>query len=34
MEKIDIIEHYIDGVIPMKLRMLAEKIYGKRVMAN
>ena len=32
VEKHDIQEHYKDNVMPMKLRILAEKIYGKGVM--
>lgn len=32
VEKHDIQEHYKDSVMPMKLRILAEKIYGKGVM--
>lgn len=31
VEKSDIIEHYKDPTIPMKLRLLAEKVYRKRV---
>lgn len=31
VEKHDIIEHYGDNLMPMKLRMLAEKIYGKKI---
>ncbi len=29
VEKFDIQEHYGDGMMPMKLRILGEKIYGK-----
>jgi splicing suppressor protein 51 len=29
VEKSDIIEHYGDGMMPTKLRILGEKIYGK-----
>lgn len=32
VEKPDIQEHYKDNMMPMKLRILAEKIYGKGVM--
>jgi mitochondrial splicing suppressor protein 51 len=32
VEKSDIIEHYGDGMMPMKLRVLGEKIYGKGFM--
>ena len=32
VEKSDIQEHYKDNMMPMKLRILAEKIYGKGVM--
>ena len=32
VEKSDIQEHYGDGVMPMKLRVLGEKIYGKGFM--
>jgi splicing suppressor protein 51 len=32
VEKSDIIEHYGDGMMPMKLRVLGEKIYGKSFM--
>jgi len=31
VEKPDIQEHYGDNVMPMKLRLLAEKIYGKKI---
>ena len=31
VEKSDIMEHYGDSMAPMRLRLLAEKIYGKRV---
>lgn len=31
VEKHDVIEHYNDSVMPMKLRLLAEKIYGKKI---
>ncbi|CAD6577525.1 MAG: hypothetical protein ASARMPREDX12_008386 [Alectoria sarmentosa] len=31
VEKRDIIKHYGDGSMPMKLRLLAEKIYGKKI---
>ncbi|KAL8933416.1 MAG: hypothetical protein Q9216_006374 [Gyalolechia sp. 2 TL-2023] len=31
VEKSDIMEHYKDHSMPMKLRLLAEKVYGKRV---
>ena len=31
IEKSDIMEHYGDNLMPMKIRLLAEKIYGKRV---
>ncbi|KAL9002025.1 MAG: hypothetical protein Q9188_005020 [Gyalolechia gomerana] len=31
VEKHDIMEHYKDNTMPMKLRLLAEKVYGKRV---
>ena len=31
VEKSDIQEHYKDPMMPMQLRMLAEKVYGKRV---
>ena len=31
VEKHDIIEHYGDNTMPMKLRLLAEKIYGKKI---
>ena len=31
VEKHDIIEHYGDATMPMKLRLLAEKIYGKKI---
>lgn len=31
VEKGDIVEHYGDGMMPMKLRLLAEKIYGKGI---
>lgn len=32
IEKSDIQEHYGDGMMPMKIRMLAETIYGSNVM--
>ena len=32
VEKHDILEHYKDDAMPMKLRILAEKIYGKGVL--
>ncbi|PQE16461.1 MYND domain protein [Rutstroemia sp. NJR-2017a WRK4] len=32
VEKSDIMEHYKDNMMPMKLRILAEKIYGKGFM--
>lgn len=32
VEKSDIQEHYGDGMMPMKLRILGEKIYGKGFM--
>lgn len=31
IEKHDVQEHYKDPMMPMKLRVLAEKVYGKRV---
>ncbi|KAL9045488.1 MAG: hypothetical protein Q9214_001473 [Letrouitia sp. 1 TL-2023] len=31
VEKHDIQDHYKDNAMPMKLRLLAEKVYGKRV---
>ncbi|KAK9235423.1 zinc finger, MYND-type [Lipomyces kononenkoae] len=31
VEKSDIIDHYKDSLMPMKLRMVAEKVYGTRV---
>ncbi len=31
VEKVDVIKHYGDNVMPMKLRLLAEKIYGKKI---
>ncbi|KAL8786449.1 MAG: hypothetical protein Q9213_002765 [Squamulea squamosa] len=31
VEKHDIIKHYKDNTKPMKLRLLAEKVYGQRV---
>ena len=31
VEKSDIMEHYKENTMPMKLRLLAEKVYGKRV---
>ena len=31
VEKQDVIEHYGDPLMPMKLRLLAEKIYGKKI---
>lgn len=31
VEKQDIIDHYGDATMPMKLRLLAEKIYGKKI---
>lgn len=31
VEKSDMVEHYGDGFMPMKLRMLAERVYGKGV---
>lgn len=31
VEKSDVIEHYGDSLMPMKLRILAEKIYGKKI---
>lgn len=31
VEKSDIAEHYDDPIMPMQLRMLAEKVYGKPV---
>lgn len=31
VEKHDVIKHYGDSVMPMKLRLLAEKIYGKKI---
>ncbi|KAL8668860.1 MAG: hypothetical protein Q9224_007772, partial [Gallowayella concinna] len=31
VEKHDIMEHYKDNTAPMKLRVLAEKVYGQRV---
>lgn len=31
VEKKDIQEHYKEDTMPMKLRLLAEKVYGKRV---
>ena len=31
VEKHDVIEHYGDNVMPMKLRLLAEKVYGKKI---
>ena len=31
VEKQDVIEHYGDGIMPMKLRLLAEKIYAKKI---
>ncbi|MCJ1393321.1 hypothetical protein MMC18_006193 [Xylographa bjoerkii] len=31
VEKVDIIEHYRDSMMPMKLRMLAEKVEGSNV---
>ena len=33
-EKSDIQEHYEDNMMPMKLRMLAELIYGTSVMRH
>lgn len=32
VENSDIQDHYGDGTMPMKLRILAEKIYGKGFM--
>jgi mitochondrial splicing suppressor protein 51 len=34
VEKSDIQEHYGDGIMPMKLRMLAETVYGFNVMSG
>ena len=31
VEKQDVIEHYGDRLMPMKLRLLAEKIYGTKI---
>ena len=31
VEKRDIIDHYGDATLPMKLRLLAEKIYGTKI---
>lgn len=31
VEKSDVMEHYEDSLMPMKLRMLAEEIYGKKI---
>ena len=31
VEKADVIEHYGDNLMPMKLRLLAEKVYGKKI---
>ncbi|KAL6718952.1 hypothetical protein ACLMJK_003187 [Lecanora helva] len=31
VEKHDVQEHYKDQIMPMKLRLLAEKIYGKKI---
>ena len=31
VEKSDVIEYYGDPIMPMKLRMLAEKVYGKKI---
>lgn len=31
IEKSDVMEHYGDNLMPMKLRMLAEEIYGKKI---
>lgn len=31
IEKSDVIDHYKDPTMPMKLRLLAEKVYGRRV---
>ena len=31
VEKSDIMEHYGDNLMPMKLRMMAETVYGKRI---
>ena len=31
VEKRDIIDHYGDPTMPMKLRILAEKIYGEKI---
>lgn len=31
VEKKDVIERYGDNVMPMKLRLLAEKVYGKKI---
>lgn len=33
VEKSDIVEHYGDGMMPMKLRMLAEEVYKKGISA-
>jgi splicing suppressor protein 51 len=34
VEKVDIQEHYNDSIMPMKLRMLAETVYGSNVMGR
>lgn len=31
MEKTDVVEHYGDPLMPMKLRALGEKVYGEKV---
>jgi splicing suppressor protein 51 len=31
MEKSDVLEHYKDPWMPMKLRILAERIYGRAI---
>ena len=31
VEKSDVIEHYGDSMMPMKVRILAEKVYGKKI---
>lgn len=32
VEKSDIVEHYGDGMMPMRLRVLGEKVYGRGFM--
>ena len=31
VEKADVMEYYGDSLMPMKLRLLAEKVYGKKI---